>query len=77
MVPLAAAEEVDPADLLLFSVQLDSLTLSDGLAAYGDVEDPLLPVGELARRLGNGSVHRYLGYMLTALLLVLIAGVIR
>ena len=51
MVPLAAAEEVDPADLLLFSVQLDSLTLSDGLAAYGDVEDPLLPVGELARLL--------------------------
>jgi hypothetical protein len=34
-------------------------------------------VGELARRLGNGSVHRYLGYMLTALLLVLIAGAIR
>jgi formate hydrogenlyase subunit 3/multisubunit Na+/H+ antiporter MnhD subunit len=32
--------------------------------------------GERARVLGNGSVHRYLGYMLTALLLVLAAGVI-
>lgn len=37
----------------------------------------LARIGELARRLGNGSVHRYLGYMLTALLLVLVAGVIR
>jgi formate hydrogenlyase subunit 3/multisubunit Na+/H+ antiporter MnhD subunit len=34
-------------------------------------------IGERARALGNGSVHRYLGYMLTALLLVLIAGVVR
>jgi NADH:ubiquinone oxidoreductase subunit 5 (subunit L)/multisubunit Na+/H+ antiporter MnhA subunit len=34
-------------------------------------------VGERARVLGNGSVHRYLGYMLTALLLVLVAGVVR
>jgi len=34
-------------------------------------------VGEAARPLANGSVHRYLGYMLTALLLVLVAGVIR
>jgi hypothetical protein len=34
-------------------------------------------VGELARGLANGSVHRYLGYMLAALLVVLVAGVLR
>jgi formate hydrogenlyase subunit 3/multisubunit Na+/H+ antiporter MnhD subunit len=34
-------------------------------------------VGERARGLANGSVHRYLGYMLSALLVVLIAGVLR
>jgi len=34
-------------------------------------------IGERARALANGSVHRYLGYMLTALLAVLIAGVLR
>jgi hypothetical protein len=40
---------VDPASLLLFSVELDQLTLTDGLAGYGDENDPLLPVGELSR----------------------------
>jgi formate hydrogenlyase subunit 3/multisubunit Na+/H+ antiporter MnhD subunit len=34
-------------------------------------------IGERARALANGSVHRYLGYMLTALLAVLVAGVLR
>lgn len=34
-------------------------------------------VGRAARRLASGSVHRYLVYMLTALLLVLVTGVIR
>ena len=34
-------------------------------------------IGERARVLANGSVHRYLGYMLTALLAVLVAGVLR
>jgi hypothetical protein len=34
-------------------------------------------LGELARRLAPGVVHRYLAYMLTALIVVLAAGVIR
>ncbi len=34
-------------------------------------------VGERARALANGSVHQYLGYMLAALLAVLVAGVLR
>ena len=42
---------IDPANLLLFSVQLDQLTLTDGLAAYGLDTDPLVPVGELTRLL--------------------------
>lgn len=33
------------------SVSLDGLTLSEGLGAYGDPSDPLLPVGEIARLL--------------------------
>jgi len=41
----------DPATLLLLLVQLDDLTLTDGMAAYGSPEDPLLPVGELSRLL--------------------------
>ena len=41
----------DPQTLLLLLVQLDDLTLSDGMAAYGSVDDPLLPVGELSRLL--------------------------
>jgi hypothetical protein len=38
-------------DLLLYSVDLDQLTLTETLTAYGDPSDPLLPVGELARLL--------------------------
>ncbi|WP_435126006.1 proton-conducting transporter transmembrane domain-containing protein [Micromonospora tulbaghiae] len=34
-------------------------------------------VGRAARRLATGSVHRYLAYMLTALVAVLVAGVLR
>ena len=34
-------------------------------------------VGRAARRLATGSVHRYLAYMLTALVAVLVAGVVR
>jgi hypothetical protein len=41
----------DPATLLLLLVQLDDLTLTEGLGAYGDPADPLLPVGELSRLL--------------------------
>ncbi|MBL8553324.1 MAG: hypothetical protein JNL41_03525 [Phenylobacterium sp.] len=49
--PAADAPALDPATLLLFSVSLDNLTLSEGLGAYGDPADPLVPVGELARLL--------------------------
>ncbi len=45
------AYALDPTGLLLFSVFLDDLTLSDGLGAYGEPGDPLIPVGELARLL--------------------------
>lgn len=46
-----AAARVDPDTLLLFSVDLDNLTLTDSLTAYGDPGDPLLPSSELARLL--------------------------
>ncbi|HEY8617778.1 hypothetical protein [Phenylobacterium sp.] len=49
--PAAASPVLDPASLLLFSVDLDELTLTDGLSAYDAPEDPLLPVGELTRLL--------------------------
>ncbi|HET6971808.1 MAG TPA: hypothetical protein VFH92_11825, partial [Phenylobacterium sp.] len=42
---------LDPNALLLFSVTLDDLTLSEGLGAYGAPEDPLVPFGELTRLL--------------------------
>ena len=41
----------DPQTLLLLLVQLDELTLTEGMAAYGAPDDPLLPVGELSRLL--------------------------
>ncbi|MDE2489058.1 MAG: hypothetical protein KGO51_16830 [Alphaproteobacteria bacterium] len=43
--------KIDPEDLLLFSVELQNLTLTDGLAAYGDPNDPLIPIGDLTRLL--------------------------
>jgi len=46
-----AAAALDPAGLLLFSVSLDGLTLSEGIGAYGATDDPLVPVGELSRLL--------------------------
>lgn len=51
--PSGAAETsaLDPASLVLVSVELDSLTLSEGIAAYGDTLDPHLPIGELTRLL--------------------------
>lgn len=45
------AAALDPATLLLFSVSLDGLPLSDGMGAYGAMDDPMAPVGELARLL--------------------------
>jgi hypothetical protein len=47
----AVTPGLDPANLLLFSVELDGSTLTDGLASYGDPADPLLPVGDLTRLL--------------------------
>ena len=47
----SAPERLREEDLLLFSLELDRLTLTDTLTAYGDPADPLLPVGELARLL--------------------------
>lgn len=46
-----ASSQIDPDSLLLFSVELDRLTLTEGLAAYGDPQDPLIPFGELTRLL--------------------------
>lgn len=76
---------LDPASLLLFSVTLDSLTLSEGLGAYGAATDPLIPVGELARLLeadidvlpAEGRIVGRLGQARTALLIDLNAGVAR
>ncbi|MFC3070198.1 hypothetical protein [Phenylobacterium soli] len=48
---MEAAGKIDPDGLLLFSVELDKLTLTEGLAAYGDAADPLIPFGELTRLL--------------------------
>lgn len=49
--PLDPTGQIDPAGLLLFSVNLNELTLTDGLSAYGEANDPLMPVGELTRLL--------------------------
>ncbi len=52
--PLRAAiraQEPDPTSLVLLMVQLDDLTLTDGMAAYGSPDDPLIPVGEFSRLL--------------------------
>lgn len=49
--PARAYATLDPASLLLFSVSLDDVTLSEGLGAYGSPRDPLIPMGELARLL--------------------------
>jgi hypothetical protein len=47
----SASPVIDPATLLLFSVEIDDLTLTDGMTAYDMPDDPLLPVGELTRLL--------------------------
>ena len=46
-----AAGEIHEEDLLLLAVDLDGLTVTDALPAYGMPEDPLLPMGELSRLL--------------------------
>ena len=50
----AAAEPSSPIreeELVLYALQLEELTLTDGLTAYGDPSDPYLPLGEVARLL--------------------------
>jgi hypothetical protein len=52
--PQAAAgkgAQIDPSGLLLFSVTIDGLTLTEGLGAYGEPNDPLIPISELSRLL--------------------------
>ncbi|MDB5458758.1 MAG: hypothetical protein JWO72_499 [Caulobacteraceae bacterium] len=46
-----ATAEVHEEDLLLLAVDLDGLSVTDALPAYGMQDDPLLPMGELARLL--------------------------
>lgn len=46
-----AAAVIDPDALLLFSVDLQGLTVTEGLAAYGAPDDPLIPIAELTRLL--------------------------
>ncbi|HEX3699375.1 MAG TPA: hypothetical protein VHV27_01750 [Phenylobacterium sp.] len=48
---ISPTAKIDPDNLLLFSVEIDRLTLTEGLAAYGDLDDPLIPFGELTRLL--------------------------
>lgn len=47
----AGTAQLSSEDMVLFAMELDSLTLTDTLAAYGDPADPLIPLGELARLL--------------------------
>lgn len=76
---------VDPDRLLLFSVELDRLTLTDGLAGYGEDADPLLPLGEIARLLeldievlpAEGRVVGRIGEARRALLIDLKTGTAR
>jgi hypothetical protein len=46
-----AKGQIHDEDLLLLAVDLDGLTVTDALAAYGMATDPLLPLGELSRLL--------------------------
>jgi len=46
-----AKAQIHDEDLLLLAVDLDGLTVTDALPAYGMAADPLLPIGELARLL--------------------------
>jgi hypothetical protein len=46
-----ARAEIHEDDLLLLAVDLDGLSVTDALPAYGSQDDPLLPMGELSRLL--------------------------
>lgn len=47
----ARVTPVDQLPLTLFALELDNVTITDAIGAYGDPADPLLPVSELARLL--------------------------
>ncbi len=75
--------EIHDEDLLLLAVDLDGVTLTDALPAYGSPDDPLLPLGELARLLDlnitvsptERRVSGSLGQAQQALLIDLASGV--
>ncbi len=80
-----AQGSVSPGELLLFSVELDGLTLTDSLTAYGNPEDPLVPLGELARLLDldlavlpeEGRAVGRIGESLRPLLVDLASGIVQ
>jgi len=75
----------DPSALLLLLVELDGLTLTDGMAAYGDTDDAYLPIGELTRLLeldvdvspADGRITGRLGEAGRSLIIDLASGVAR
>jgi hypothetical protein len=81
----SAAAQVREEELLLFAVDLDGMTIADSLAAYGDLLDPLLPLGELARLLdlnlnvlpGDGRITGRIGEAERALTIDLASGLAR
>ena len=83
--PVIRAPAPDPSSLLLLVVQLDELQLTDGMAAYGAPEDPLIPLGEFTRLLeldvdvlpGEGRVIGRLGEARRSLLIDLTTGTAR
>ena len=83
--PTRDSAALDPAGLLLFSVTLDGLTLSEGIGAFGKPEDPLVPLGELARLLeadidvlpGDRRIVGRIGQSRQSLVVDLRAGVAR
>jgi hypothetical protein len=80
-----AAAEIRQDDLLLMSVDLDGLSITDALPAYGSASDPLLPLGELARLLdlnvtvsaGDGRITGLIGEAQRALTIDLATGTTR
>ena len=80
-----AKAEVRDEDLLLMSVDLDGLTVTDALPCYGSPDDPLVPLGALARLLDlditvfppEGTVTGRLGQAQRALTIDLASGVAR
>ncbi|TMJ11115.1 MAG: hypothetical protein E6G94_16540 [Alphaproteobacteria bacterium] len=86
--PAAAAPgpaQVNDDELILFAVELDGTTLTEGLTAYGDPADPYLPIGELSRLLeldlrltpASGRVTGTLGESRQSLIVDLPAGLAR